>query len=409
MQEKEKIIVFSSREICYQSSSFFANQMADAFEKLGFDVSVCEFDEQDDLDAVFQPLYGKKYRLLLDFNSTITRMVEEDGMPVLDKIDGPFFDYILDHPLFHYNCLNANLKNLNGIFLDEAQEAYVKRYYPRVKQTLTMPLGAAEAVTGGRKKETEEILFMGTYDDPDSIYEMVSLSPEPLKTYMKELIDMRVEDPVLPMETGFRQLLKAHGEELPDDKFALFMNAMYPVDAFIRDYFRKAALDALLAEKLPVTVFGEGWEKYSCGDEHSLRREPAVPFALSFESCNETYVTREKAVVFGLSFEKIAHADVLLNVSPFFNHGAHDRIFAGMANHCTVLTDQNPYLKRILKDGEQVCMYSLKDIRTLSDYAAELLTNHALCRDIQNNAYVEFKQKYTWEEKAKQLLACTLR
>lgn len=44
---------------------------------------------------------------------------------------------------------------------------------------------------------------MGTYDDPDSIYEMVSLSPEPLKTYMKELIDMRVENPVLPMEEGF--------------------------------------------------------------------------------------------------------------------------------------------------------------------------------------------------------------
>ena len=124
MSEKEKIIVFSSREICYQSSSFFANQMADAFEDLGFDVQVCEFDEHDDLDAVFQPLYGQKYRLLLDFNSTITRMVEEDGTPVLDKIDGPFFDYILDHPLFHYNCLNANLKNLNGIFLDEAQEAY---------------------------------------------------------------------------------------------------------------------------------------------------------------------------------------------------------------------------------------------------------------------------------------------
>ena len=331
MSEKEKIIVFSSREICYQSSSFFANQMADAFEDLGFDVQVCEFDEHDDLDAVFQPLYGQKYRLLLDFNSTITRMVEEDGTPVLDKLDGPFFDYILDHPLFHYNCLNADLKNLNGIFLDEAQEAYVKRYYPRVKKTLTMPLGATEAVTGGKKTETDTVLFMGTYDRPDKIYEMVELSPEPLRSYMKELV----------------------------------------------------------RAKIPVRLVGEGWEKY--------------------ESCNEAYVTREKAVVFGLSFEKIAHADVLLNVSPFFNHGAHDRIFAGMANHCTVLTDQNPYLKRILKDGEQVCMYSLKDIRTLSDYAAELLTNHALCRDIQNNAYVEFKQKYTWEEKAKQLLACTLR
>lgn len=389
MSEKEKIIVFSSREICYQSSSFFANQMADAFEDLGFDVQVCEFDEHDDLDAVFQPLYGQKYRLLLDFNSTITRMVEEDGTPVLDKLDGPFFDYILDHPLFHYNCLNADLKNLNGIFLDEAQEAYVKRYYPRVKKTLTMPLGATEAVTGGKKTETDTVLFMGTYDRPDKIYEMVDLSPEPLRSYMKELIEMRIEDPILPMEEAFRQLLKAHGEKLPDDKFSLFMNAMYSVDAYIRDYFRKAAVDELVRAKIPVRLVGEGWEKY--------------------ESCNETYVTREKAVVFGLSFEKIAHADVLLNVSPFFNHGAHDRIFAGMANHCTVLTDRNPYLERILKEGEQVCMYSLKDIRTLSDYAAELLSNRALCREIQNNAYTEFKHKYTWEEKAKQLLACTLK
>ena len=357
MSEKEKIIVFSSREICYQSSSFFANQMADAFEDLGFDVQVCEFDEHDDLDAVFQPLYGQKYRLLLDFNSTITRMVEEDGTPVLDKIDGPFFDYILDHP--------------------------------RVKQTLTMPLGAAEAVTGGEKRETEEILFMGTYDDPDSIYEMVSLSPEPLKTYMKELIDRRVENPVLPMEEGFLQLLKAHGEELPDDQFALFMNAMYPVDAFIRDYFRKAAVDELLRAKIPMRLVGEGWEKY--------------------DHAENPFVKREKPVVFGLSFEKIAHADVMLNVSPFFNHGAHDRIFAGMANHCVVLTDKNPYLDRILKDREHVLMYSLKDIHTLSDYAEELLTNRPLCREIQNNAYTEFKHKYTWEEKAKQLLACTLR
>ena len=62
---------------------------------------------------------------------------------------------------------------------------------------------------------------MGTYDRPDRIYEMVDLSRSLCGPYMKELIEMRVEDPVLPMERGFRQLLKAHGEELPDDKFAL--------------------------------------------------------------------------------------------------------------------------------------------------------------------------------------------
>lgn len=385
MSEKEKIIVFSSREICYQSSSFFANQMADAFENLGFDVQVCEFDEHDDLDAVFQPLYGQKYRLLLDFNSTITRMVEEDGTPVLDKLDGPFFDYILDHPLFHYNCLNADLKNLNGIFLDEAQEAYVKRYYPRVKKTLTMSLGATEAVTGGKKTETDTVLFMGTYDRPDKIYEMVDLSPEPLRSYMKELIEMRIEDPILPMEEGFGQLLKAHGEELPDDKFALFMNAMYSVDAYIRDYFRKAALDELLKKKIPVQLVGEGWEKYQ------------TPY--------ERYRTIEKPVTFDLSFEKIAREQIMLDVSPIFNRGVHDRAIAGMANRTVVLTDSNPYRCAHFKNRKDMMFYSLAKIDSLSEAAGELMENEKLRSEIRENAYQTFCAGHTWRARAKEILS----
>lgn len=35
------------------------------------------------------------------------------------------------------------------------------------------------------------------------------------------------------------------------------MNAMYPVDAFIRDYFRKAAVDELVSAKIPVRLVGE--------------------------------------------------------------------------------------------------------------------------------------------------------
>ena len=64
--------------------------------------------------------------------------------------------------------------------------------------------------------------------------------------------------------------------------------------------------------------------------------------------------------------EKIAKEHILLNNSPIFNCGAHDRIYAGMANHCTVLTDTNPYLKRTLKDGETILLYDLKDIKSLT-------------------------------------------
>lgn len=385
MSDKEKVLVFSSREICYNSNSFFANQMAEAFEKCGYEADVCEFTKEDDLDAALSPYFGKEYKAIIDFNSLMTRMVEEDGTPVLDMIHGPFYDYILDHPLFHYNGLTANIQDFHAILLDEAQEKYVNRFYKNVKDTLMMPLGATEALTTEKNaRNPSEILFMGTYDKPEKIYDMVEMSPEPLQSYMKKLIEMRLENPELPQEEAFERLLCEEDLEVPDEKFALFMNAMYPVDAYVRDYFRKEALDELARAHVPVKLVGEGWQKYS--------------------SPNEKYVTREKAVVFSLSFEKIAKEHILLNVSPIFNRGAHDRIFAGMGNHCVVMTDTNPYLRRNMRDGENICFYDSKDIKTVSAVAEELLSNPLKCKRIQENAYQEFKGKHTWEKRVEQLM-----
>lgn len=382
---KEKALVFSSREICYNSNSFFANQMAMAFEKNGYEAEVCEFTKEDDLDRLLAPFIGKEYKIILDFNSLMTRMVEGDGTPLLDMIQGPFYDYILDHPLFHYNGLTAGVNNLNAILLDEAQQKYVKRFYKGVKNTVMMPLGATEAFTQRKTEENPKcVLFMGSYDSPKKLYDMVELSPEPLKSYMKKLIEMRLSDPELPMEDAFEQLLKEEGTEISDEQFALYMNAMYPVDAYIRDYFRKLVLDTLAKARIPVKVVGDGWEKY--------------------ESPDENYLTREKPVVFSLSFEKIAKEHILLNNSPIFNRGAHDRIYAGMANHCAVMTDTNPYLRKEMKDGENICLYSLKDIQTVKEAAEELLTNPLRCKRIEELAYAEYLEKHSWEKRVQHLL-----
>ena len=90
------------QEICYLSSNFFANQIGAAFEELGYEVTVCELSKEDDLDAKLARYIGQPYRLILDFNSLLPRMVLDDGTPYVDRLAGPFFDYILDHPLFHY-------------------------------------------------------------------------------------------------------------------------------------------------------------------------------------------------------------------------------------------------------------------------------------------------------------------
>ena len=186
------------------------------------------------------------------------------------------------------------------------------------------------------------------------------------------------------MEELFHEMLRERGVEFDDARFALFMNHMYPVDAYVRNHFRRKAIDCLVKNHIPVKIVGEGWEKYRSFDENLVRRE--IP------------------VEFGLSFEKIAKEHILLNNSPFFNYGAHDRIYAGMANHCAVLSDVNPYLKKTLNDGKNIMLYSLKDEKHLKNMAEELLTNHVLCKEMQENAYQEFLRNHTWEKRVERLL-----
>lgn len=382
-REKE-ILIFCSREVCYQSGSFFANQLGAAFEELGYVVEVCELEDWDDLDGKLTQYIGKRYQLILDFNSILPRLVMEDGRAYPDLLDGPFFDYILDHPLFHYNCLTCAVQNFHVLVLDEAQWDYVEQYYPGVKSVHMLPLGATKALYEGEKKKECRILFPGTYERWEKAQEMIEAAEEPLRSTMKELASRRIEEPSVSMERAFLEYLAEHDRKISGELFARAMNAMYPVDILVRDYFRKAVLDELLKHKFPVTVMGNGWEKYSFSEENSLSREREVPFALSFE--------------------RIAKEHILLNVSPIFNHGMHDRIPAGMANRAAVLTDENPYLNRQFVDREHLCFYSLSDRRTLTECAGDLLENSGLRERIQETAYQEFKTEHTWRQRAKAIL-----
>lgn len=117
-------------------------------------------------------------------------------------------------------------------------------------------------------------------------------------------------------------------------------------------------------------------------------------------------MTKEKPVSFALSFEKIAKEQILLNVSPIFAHGLHDRVLAGMANHTAVLTDENPYLKRIFPENT-VAFYSLAAPETLSEAAGRLMEDAHYREQVKETAYLEFKAHHTWENRAEQLLEWT--
>lgn len=66
--------------------------------------------------------FWEKYRAVFDFNSLLPRLAMDDGTPVIDLFDGPFYDYIVDHPLFHYNCLMTRAKTFMRLFLTRGRQ-----------------------------------------------------------------------------------------------------------------------------------------------------------------------------------------------------------------------------------------------------------------------------------------------
>lgn len=387
MREKEEnmILLFTSREICYYSADFFIYQMEGEFEKQGYPVEVCFVDSEKDLDAQLNPHIGKRYRAIIDINSLLPRMVLDNGEYYLDQLEGPFYNYLVDHPFYHHPGLSIPLKNYHAICIDEYHTAYAKKYYPHLKDVIFLPLGATKALLPVPfEKKKESVLFLGTYNCSDCVYEEMKQLPKDLYLENKQILEMMQADTSLPQEAAYRRLLEERGEEISDEEFAKRMNRLYYADRYLRNYYREEAVKSLVKHKIPVTVMGNNWEQLKTKESPYFEIKPPVDFSMTFQMMAEYAVT--------------------LNVSPLFKAGAHDRIFSAMANETACLTDRNIYTDKNFENGKHMMLFSLDRMDELPDMAAELLTNREKRAFITENARMEFEQKHSWEKRTAQFI-----
>jgi glycosyltransferase involved in cell wall biosynthesis len=402
-----KVLIFVTRQMCYDSAGFFAKKLALNLETLGIESEMCMFAEDDipgrtrlfaaevsesdglsvlpKAESMLEEYVGKSYLAVIDFNSKLPRIALEDGTLFLDSMDAPFINYVLDHPLYHHSMLSSPLRNYHVFTVDENHAEYVRKFYPHIRTVHALPLGASEVRNAPRWEDSEKcILFLGTYRDPEEIYEHVkSLKNEPelpAREDILALIERMEGDWSVTIEQALAEVFENRHGRKPEEHpglFARWMNHSYLAELYLRNRARKEAVEALVQAKLPVRIIGDWWEKLPLLQEAQVQREESVEFAKSYR--------------------KIAECQVLLNSSPFFYGGMHDRVPAAMANHTIVLTDGNPYLRRTF--GEPPCahLYEMNDFpRSLIEHAGEALYNESRSREMEVCAFELFKMRYTW-------------
>lgn len=168
------------------------------------------------------------------------------------------------------------------------------------------------------------LLFVKSGSDPAPIRARWASWPARLQPVLHECADTLAAMDPQPLAPTVRACLLAHGLLLDGNKPLLF-GLMHELDTYLRALRATAMARALLP--LPADIVGDGWDHLS-GEEGRARFHPPVDAA----TLDTMY----------------ADTQILVNVTPNFASGAHERVLRGFAARCRVVSDDNEHGRTVL-------------------------------------------------------------
>lgn len=421
---KKHIIILKKGNVCYGSTSYFAERINEEFKKTGISSEIVDINSKEDAERFVQKYERlKEVTDIIDFNTDVFSYIfsenyydnynaEDDvagtecagGSVKYDrenyifdiKNDSSGGDYvklwhiILDHPLYHNSVLKQPLKNMRVVCLDETHAEYIRKYYSHIKEVIVMPLPADTAKSLVPYNErSRNVLFTGTYTSSEDIVALAmrsggdsveiknfqTMHKEPAQEFINsmhifnKMAGYLLENPCETIEKAYTFALGDITEEkVLRETAAAFADGLelnFWADMFIRAVIREELLMEMLRNGIDVDIFGHGWEKFveKCGNVEKSE----VRFKGKINICGE--------VDYRQLPELYADTKIALNVLPWFKAGQHDRIALAMCNGCVCVTDESIYLEKKFVDGENIFMYSLEDMTGAAMLVRDLLTH----------------------------------
>lgn len=386
-----RVLIFKMQGIAYNSTRVFVDILSKSFKRLNVEVEIFDIKKQSINDL--EKLKANCYDAIIDFNSKLSDLVvdDEDGKEkyFLDTINAPFYNYIVDHPVYHHKYLNHKLKNYNVICVDESHAEYIRHFYSHIKNVITAPLGAISAndiISFYNKVELDEynitqvdtqrensILFMGTYLNPNSYYEVINNLPKDMSEGIKNVIDIMKSDNNITFEKAIKQYIHTNNNDYKliyenDIKKASVYNTMFfMADIYIRAYIRENVLDEFAKSGVNLVVYGEKYNESHIAKYKNVKIMPQV-----------SYIE---------SILKMTNYKYMLNIMPNFKAGIHDRVVNAMINKAVCISDGSTLMDKYFEKNKDYIYYNPVDTNSIKQ-VAELVKNGSIaCKDIAQNGY----------------------
>ncbi len=384
MSQPKRLLLLHKKGFCYDSNIYFEDCICTEFKKLGWEICR-EICSKDTAHLALKKYYGQHFDIILSLSSLIPKAMDENGDYCIDKIDGPMWHYILDHPLYHRDALVAKLSNFHVLCMDETHAALIKKCLPHVKDAVCLPLASSAATMQIPFKERSiDVLFTGTYTNPDDLLPDILAQPKDKALLFERSINTLLEDDTLTMEEAVLMHAKT------SDPLLLLQQNFF-IDLYMHSILREELLTQIVAGGVRVTLFGGDWEMFA---EKCRQRIPGA----------EDLIDVRGEVPYDQLLGIYADSKIALNQLPWFKAGLHDRIPMCMHNGTVCLSDSTPYLRERFTDGDTIAYYELSDMSQAPAKLKHLLSNLDEAEAIAKRGKALAAESLTWAHWVKEFM-----
>ncbi len=382
----KKLILFEGD---IETQGYFSGQMKKELLRLGYDVYLYDLKKPWKSTGEMLRFLEKGNTMLLSFNfhgmCQEPQFLDENGTYIWDALDVTCCNILADHPYYYYKLLAQRPRNYCQLSIDKNHEAFMRRFFPEIELGPFLPLGGTQIDHPALKKMPErsmDVVFTGNYASPSRFEKYITRLGDEYTAFYYEMIDSLLADPSQTVEEVVERFLRREISDVTEEQLKETMQNITFIDLYVRYKTRGEVVKTLVDAGIRVHVFGDKWNELSCERPENLINGDS----LFSEEC----------------LEKIRDSRISLNVLPWFKLGAHDRIYNTMLNGAVCLTDTNPYLDGILRDGENCRLFSLTRKEELPDIVRSLLADPARMEQI-TEAGLKTGLQNTWARRMDQL------
>jgi len=379
-------LIYTGDSVCYNILSVFANALGSALKQLGHLVEYFDLTVKSPSDSV--TLAGRKFQAIIGMQSYMFSIRLENNIDFLhDRIIGPKYNFVFDHPVRFERHLQKTPKDLTILTPDRNYANFANEYYPISAQFLP-PAGILKVSVPSHETDSQRnynVTFIATFEEfTVERFEKIHALPREERFLINYTWTLIRKNPTLTLEDALKMGIA--DKKFSTTAFLPLFQRLQPHLYCICVYYRYQVLKTLLDAGIKVDVFGASWS-YS-----SLRNHPCFiwhDYDLTTEECLDIW----------------RHSKLTLNVMSWHKDAVTERILNSMLQKTVVITERNPYICEEFIENEDIVLYDLDKLYQLPDKLYQLLSDSKTCNTIAENGYQKAAQSHTWNSRAKQLIA----